>query len=114
MYVDFGTSIQANEQNTTDDNQDGYVKEFGIGEHIISTPILFDNRTQQMQYDFYDGYEIIGIVTTGYGNRDNAFGGGAVLYRNTQTVKCIRDSDGDYTTFGIPFSYDNAEVKTLS
>lgn len=109
ICTDFGTptyykDVKYNLNNST--------KEFDIGEHIISTPISEDNRSEQIQYDYHEGYEIVGIATSAWGHYDNHFGGGVLLYKNTTPVQCTLGDHG-YTTFGIPVEMEKeGPVKT--
>ena len=98
ICTDFGTPVYYNEEKYTSNNN---MKVFGIGEHIISVPINEDNRLAQFQYDYHEGYEIVGIATSAWGHFDNYFGGGVLLYKNTTPVQCTLGDHG-YTTFGIP------------
>lgn len=98
LYVDFGTPMYYNEDEYAANKG---IKEFGIGEHIISVPINEDNRFEQFQYDYHDGYEVVGIATSAYGEYPNFFGGGVLLYKNITPVKCSSVGNG-YTTFGVP------------
>ena len=77
ICVNFGKPIIYNKDENESNNG---VKEFGIGEHIISVPINEDNRFEQFQYDYHEGYEVVGIATSAYGMYDNDFGGGGFYY----------------------------------
>ena len=84
--------------------------EFNEGEHIISIP-LEESDTDNFQVTSHDGYEPIGIATSGYGKYAYNYGGGCILYTNTEKVKCIKDDESDsYTSFGIP--EENAKTLT--
>lgn len=107
LYLDFGTPLY-HDKNTYKSNDD--VKEFDIGEHIISVPIESDIRFNNSQYEYHEGYEVIGIATSAKGKSVNSFGGGVLLYKNTIPVRCTREDNG-YTSFGIPYEKD--QVKTL-
>lgn len=98
LYLDFGTPMYEVQE---DLNSNDTSKVFGVGEHIISIPFDDDNRTHNTQYDYYEGYEVVGIAASARGQVSNTFGGGVVLYKNTKPVMCIKGEDG-YTTFGVP------------
>ncbi len=106
LYLDFGTPIFYKDDESDINNS---IKEFGIGEHIISVPINEDNRFEQFQYEYHEGYEVVGIATSAHGKVVNCFGGGVLLYKNIIPVKCIRGNDG-YTTFGIPFEIEKTRT----
>ena len=99
LYTDFGTPIDYSRENTTVGDE---WMEFNEGEHIISIP-LEESDTDNFQVTSHDGYEPIGIATSGYGKYAYNYGGGCILYTNTEKVKCIKDDESDsYTSFGIP------------
>lgn len=106
MFLDFGIptygSVAVNGTN-------GDTKEFGIGEHIISIPISKDNRSNNIQYEYHDGYEVVGIATAAHGDAFNFFSGGALLYKNVVPVTCTRGDKG-YTTFGTPIESEKTKV----
>lgn len=102
LYLDFGTPTYSNEDEY---GVTGNIKEFGVGEHIISIPIIEDNRFDYFQYEYHDGYEVIGIATSAHGMLDNVFGGGVLLYKNITPVKCINGC----TSFGIPIEKENTK-----
>ncbi len=98
IYLDFGTPMCEGKDNS---NSEDKIKLFGIGEHIISVPIKIDNRANNQQYEYHEGYEVVGIATTAFGHLSNGFGGGVLLYKNITPVECTSGDDG-YTTFGVP------------
>ena len=97
LYTSFGIPVSGIKPKQNDKG------EFDIGEHIISVPISndFDIRNENIQYEYHEGYELVGIATTAYGMLSNNFGGGALLYKNIVPVKCTFQGNG-YTTFGVP------------
>lgn len=102
LYLEFGTPINSKKiENSNTEN----IKEFGIGEHIISVPIQEDIRTDNFQYAYHEGYEVVGIATSAHGKAVNRFGGGVLLYKNTTPVKCISE-DNTYNMFGIPYEVE--------
>lgn len=107
LYSNFGTPIY---QDKKTDDTDYDIKEFGIGEHIISVPIEYDNRGANIQYKYHEGYEVVGTASSAHGKYANHYGGGVLLYKNIIPVKCTLDENG-YTSFGIP--YEKEQVKTL-
>jgi len=98
VYADFGIPFFDDFSDVNDSNEP--VKEFGIGEHIISVP-MNDNRSENLQIEYREGYEIVGMASTAYGQHSDNYGGGVLLYVNTVPVKCTLDENG-YTSFGIP------------
>lgn len=85
-------------------------KEFDTGEHIISVPINDPTKTQ-VQYEFYDGYEPVGITSSKYGKYSGCYGGGCILYINTEPVTCQKNEENTYTSFGIPTEKALTKVK---
>lgn len=89
-------------------------KEFGVGEHIISVPIQNDVREKNTQYNYFEGYEVIGVDVETYGKYTDKFAGGCILYMNINPVKCkitsYEDHDGlrkgFYTNFGTPIEIE--------
>ena len=84
-------------------------KEFHAGEHIISVPI--DNPTQETnQYEYHEGYEVVGIATANY---EYEFGGACILYVNTKNVTCTLTKTEDnvelYLDFGAPTEKTNSK-----
>lgn len=109
VYADFGMPIYYNEEEYDSSNN---IKEFGIGEHIISVPINEDNRLEQFQYDYHEGYEVVGISVTSNGMYfpKDKFGGGVLLYKNITPVNCVRGEDNSYTTFGVPVEIEKTRT----
>lgn len=106
LSLDFGTPLSIKQ---TDEDKKEKIKEFGVGEHIISIPLTSDNSTDNIQYEYHEGYEVVGIATTSYGQRFNNFGGGVILYKNITPVKCNL-ADNGYTMFGIPFETEKTKI----
>ena len=106
-FLDFGIPVEYIQE--VDLNNDD-IKAFDVGEHIISVPIKKDVRDKNFQYEYHEGYEVVGIAATAQGRSFNGYGGGIVLYKNIVPVKCIHDDNG-YTSFGIPFEVE--KTKTL-
>ena len=99
LYLDFGTPLYYS-YDENDFKSKGNIKEFDIGEHIISVPITEDNRNNNMQYDYHEGYEVVGMATTMSSDFPTVFDG-VLLYKNIIPVKCLLKDNG-YTEFGIP------------
>jgi hypothetical protein len=94
-------SIFENPVNNKGENDpEGTIKEFGVGEHILSVPISEDNRVEYYEYVSHEGYELVGIASIAVG-KYNSYGCCVALYKNTQPVNCVRNKDG-YTSFGKP------------
>ena len=100
LYTDFGEPTNYEREKTTSGT--GW-REFNPGEHIISVP-LEEQETNNYQINYHDGYEVVGIASSSYGKYQSVYGGGCILYVNTEKVKCIEDEsdENSYTTFGIP------------
>lgn len=99
VYSDFGQPIDFSRNET---EQRESIKEFNAGEHIISVPIN-DPTKGAMQYQYHEGYEVVGIAAADY-SRSHA--GACVLYVNKQPVACtlteIEDGKELYLSFGVP------------
>ncbi len=94
--------------NETDEIIEELAMIFGVGEHIISVPIIEDNKNRNFQYDYRDGYEIVGVSSSSYGKYD-LYGGEALLYKNITPVKCVRNENG-YTSFGAPIEKEKTKT----
>lgn len=105
ICTNFGTPIYYNKEGYDSNNN---TKEFDIGEHIISVPINEDNRLEQFQYDYHEGYEVVGIATSSWGGYHNYFAGGVLLYKNITPVQCALTDDG-YITFGKPIKSEKTK-----
>lgn len=105
ICTNFGTPMYYNEE---ENHSNSNIKEFGVGEHIISVPINEDNRLEQFQYDYHEGYEVVGIATSSWGDVKNYFGGGILLYKNTTPVQCTLTDNG-YTIFGKPMKSEKTK-----
>ncbi len=98
LYTEFGKPVEYEKETT--ESGDNW-QEFNPGEHIISIPLKKDSD-DNTQYEYYEGYEPIGMASSAYGRYGYRYGGGCILYTNTEKVKCIKDEEGTYTSFGIP------------
>lgn len=107
LYLDFGTPISGNVPVNNVNDEAGSIREFAPGEHIISVPLTQDIRSDSFQYTPVAGYEIVGVATSAYGTYSSSYGGGALLYKNVEPVKCTA-SDRGYTSFGTPISYNDS------
>lgn len=109
IYETFGNPIDFYVDKT---NKTSYTKDFNIGEHIISIPIK-NPTSKAKQYEYYEGYEVVGIATANYGYN---FGGACILYVNNQPVTCtlteIKNNQELYLTFGVPV--EKEKTKTLN
>lgn len=107
IYKDFGRPIDFQREETTKTSN---TKDFNIGEHIISIPIK-DPTSEAMQYEYHEGYEVIGIATSDYAYD---FGGACILYVNTQSVTCTITESSDnqelYLSFGIPLEKETIRI----
>lgn len=87
------------------------VKTFGIGEHILTVPIEKDIRKDVFQYEYIPGYEPVGISVSAYGTYSNSYGGGSIVYQNTEEVTCYSDSvdaSGQYMYLNFGSTDENA------
>lgn len=97
-YLEFGTPIDYTENNVDVDSD---IRDFNTGEHVLSVPIEADVTDYNHQYDYHDGYEIIGISVSAYGRTFSYYAGEVVLYKNTVPVRVSKTGD-DYASFGVP------------
>lgn len=106
---DFGKPLghEDKEYDTTDG-----IKEFGVGEHIISIPMTKDNRYNNFYYENHDGYKIVGVEGSEINGvwYSHHFTGGVVLYVNTVPVRCVPGDNG-YNLFGVPYEPDVARTR---
>lgn len=98
VYLDFGTPLDY-EENKNANNDD--MREFAEGEHIISMPIMNDISEENTQYEYHEGYEVVGITIAAYGRFSACYAGGAIIYKNIVPVRAKHQEDG-YVTFGEP------------
>ncbi len=96
-YLDFGTPIDYIA--TTKDKDD--IREFKVGEHILSVPINVNVIDYNYQYEYHEGYEVFGISVATYGELSGFYDSGVILYKNTVPVK-VQKSENGYVSFGIP------------
>lgn len=96
VYLDFGVPV--NYDNETEVSKED---EFAPGQHVILVPIEDNIMQDNYQYQCHEGYEVVGITVSAYGEYSSHYGGGAVMYKNSVTVKCQKGENG-YTSFGIP------------
>lgn len=105
-YLDFGTPLDYNDTITEDDCD---IHDFDIGEHVISVPIEEDITTYNNQYECPEGYEVIGISVSTYGQSVGHYDTGIILYKNVTPVRVSKSENG-YVSFGTPI----AQIKGLS
>lgn len=106
VYLDFGTPLDYEEDKNVDN--DG-IKEFDVGEHIISIPLEDDISEGNTQYEYHEGYEVVGITISAYGRFAPSYAGGAILYKNVVPIRAKIHEDG-YTTFGEPIEKEQAKT----
>lgn len=104
-FLYFGTPV--NQDNTKTNND--YIREFGIGEHVLLVPFTEDATMYNNQYFYHEGYEIIGISVSAYGKTTDRFATGLVIYKNNVPVNVSKSENG-YVSFGTPVE----EVKELT
>ena len=92
-YSDFGYPVEYNDEDT---KETAYTIEYLPGEHIVSVP--FSPYVESLQFDYYDGYEPVGIATTAYGKENYHPGGGCILYTNTEKVEKEKNSENVFAT----------------
>lgn len=102
LYLDFGEPINCEKSEYLRSNN---IKEFGIGEHIISVPVNNDLKNGNYQYKYYEGYEVVGVASSAFGAYSGSYYGGALLYKNIVPVKCSLKNNG-YTEFGQPYELE--------
>lgn len=100
VYLNFGTPLNYEERNE-DSNDD--IREFDVGEHILSIPIENDISENNVQYEYHEGYEVVGIAISAYGKSFSYYAGGAILYKNVVPVRARCHEDG-YVAFGEPIA----------
>lgn len=110
IYGDFGSPIDFVHSESKENSSS---KEFAPGEHIISIP--FEDFESDVQYDYYDGYAVVGIAMSSYGKYSDYDGGGCILYVNTEPVACVKEKDEDgniiYPSIGIVVEKDKIKTK---
>lgn len=80
-------------------------KVFAPGTHYIYEPISEDVFGGPQKYDYHPGYEPVALSVSTYGKRFRNYGGGAILYVNTEEVVVKTSSqEYEYVEFGIPTS----------
>lgn len=91
----FGVPVNY-EKNISEETE---IVEFAPGEHILSVPI--DSAIKyDINYEYHEGYEPVGIAESSYGDSYNTSAEAVVLYVNVDEVECKRTEDNDYTEFG--------------
>ena len=87
-------------------------KEFDVGKHIISIPLeeREDPRDKVMQYEYHEGYKVIGIAVTDY---RGSYTGSCIMYKNDYPVICKGESLDNYGNiiygFGEAVGYEQQE-----
>lgn len=111
-FTEFGTPLSF-EKEATIMLEDG-TKTFDVGQHILSVP-LDDPTDRNVQYQFYEGYEVLDIAISAYGDLE-CYGGGAILYSNVVPVICTpiitKNNEYQYVNFGTPAEPE--EILTLT
>lgn len=106
VYTEFGTAEVSSKEEPESDN----CQYFDEGQHIIGIPITEPNENQQ--YDYHEGYEIVGFTHCILGK--TVYSGGYVVYVNTVPVNCEKTEEG-FVDFGTPVEETlvNQSAKTL-
>lgn len=94
-YTDFGIPVLSLDNGIYPDEK---VKDFEIGQHIISVPIKTDARFSNIQYNVPEGYKMVGFASIS-NSKTNLYAGGVALYTNVKPVICNQEENG-YTSFG--------------
>jgi hypothetical protein len=110
IYGGFG--VPTVEEPKKDNSATSEIKDFDIGEHILSIPFDIDSTDSNIQYPYYEGYEPIDIASSAYGQYSDAFGGTCILYINVVPVRCRIDGNNTYTNLGTPIELE--KTKTLN
>lgn len=106
-FGEFGTPIDFEDKIYTEGIE---TFDFPAGTHILSIPIS-DPTDYNVQYEIHEGYEPIGIATAAYGQGTDHYGGGCILYINTEDVTCKKQDNNEYTEFGTPKEAAKVKVK---
>lgn len=87
---------------------------FDVYEHIISIPINYSLDEENIQIDYIEGYELVGICDSAYGRYISSNSGGCLLYVNIVPVKVEPTNDGNnvtYANIGVPMVENTLELK---
>ena len=98
LYETFGEPVNY-EVSLNENEYDAY-------EHIISVP--YEIEQGQLQFEYKDGYEIVGVSTTARGKTIGTNSGGCILYTNTEPVRC---EDTTKPVFGTPIEKEKVLEK---
>lgn len=82
VYLNFGLPLDYEEEVKISED----VCEFDIGEHIIAVPLEGNVINQNTQYEYHEGYEVVGINLAAYGEFSPSYTGGVIVYKNTMPV----------------------------
>lgn len=96
--------------------EDGRI--FQPGEHIISIPTKNINSETQVQYEYHEGYEFVGVGNTINSSFNSSNTSGCILYVNTDPVICEPAVEKEnykmtYNQFGKPVTKEKEGQKTL-
>jgi hypothetical protein len=94
-FGEFGIPVDYEKRIEDESNE----KEFAPGEHILSISIT-NPESYDIEYEYHEGYEPIGLATASYGDTCKTFAGASILYTNTKTVECKKQENNEYTEFG--------------
>lgn len=108
LYEDFGVPTNKKEQEARKETDTTI--EYLPGEHIISIP-YYGYSSKNMQFEYHDGYEIIGIANSSYGMSNQQDNRGCILYVNTEKVKVKKDISKDELPFGTPLEEEKVLEK---
>ena len=103
IYEEFGYPTNPEKEETTETL---YTIEYLPGEHIISVP--FKGDTQDLQFEYYDGYEPVGMANSTYGQYSEHTSRGCILYVNTEKVEKEKDNKN---VFGTPIEETQQKQK---
>lgn len=103
IYDEFGYPVEYSDEDT---KETAYIIEYLPGEHVISIPL--DSYQEDLQFEYYDGYEPVGISTTAYGKDSYHPGGGCILYTNTEKVEKEKNNN---KIFGNPIEEQKTKQK---
>lgn len=98
VFTEFGTPTVENNK----PHEDGV---FDVYQHIISIPIKYSLGEENIQIDYLEGYELVGICNSAYGQYTGSDSGGCLLYVNIVPVKVEPTTDGNnvtYANIGVP------------
>ena len=81
-------------------------------EHTLSVPVKTDNTNNTIQYEYHDGYEVVGITSAAYGRYTDSYYGGSIIYVNDEPVIC-KNSGSNNLDFGTPENPKETTIQNI-